>query len=963
MTIETCKAGCAQFGYDFAGVQNKNVCNCGNTAPSSRRMPHENCDNRCGGDNTQFCGSSGFMDVFDIKDFDAGETSSSASYKGCFQDTSNPRGLSSYVWSSDSMTKEACRSSCKELGPYTLAGVQNGNQCYCGNAWAAGKILPDSSCSTPCKGNTTTTCGGSMTSAVYNTTTAPDIRKTKPEGWAGCYPSSAFSLGFYGSSGMTNANCQASCATQGFAYSGVRSGTNCYCAQTLPEASKRSPGVLCNQPCAGNSSETCGAAYLVDATKVNAAAVPASGYLGCFGDVNKVNNLTYTSTYMTRDTCNRYCMARSYPFAMTTLGNRCWCGYNNPTQKTTDSQCSTACTGDNKATCGGNNIGSVFKLTGSNTPTKFDMNTTASDGYAGCYAEGKTKLATLSYSLTSNTQTSCQSTCKGLGKAVSGTENGRECYCADSLDEMSGGYRVADSECNTACAGDASAKCGGYARLSVRMTAGAAGASSSNGAEGNIGCYETGSAIGKAGYDTTFSSMSTDYCRRTCRLKGFPAATLMNGNRCLCGTSADVGASLPSTLCNSACSGNSTQTCGGPSQVAVYDTNGPGAMPPTMPVAGYSGCFINDNPSAFTYQTTSSANSLSWCSRLCSSMSYSTFGVSGIYCGCGNTVPTLLQTDAMCATKCPASTDMCGGSNRWSVFTSNKVSVTTPAVSSSTSSQASSSAARISTSSSIAVASSTRASTSAAAVSPSSASVTLRSSSVAASSATVSRTSSVAAASTVPVTSRSSSVPVGAPSSTVSRTSSVAATPTAATTLRASSAATRASSIPGGVALVTDSTTAAAPAQTTAPANTDPSNKGCFAANRNVMSSFEMKCSTLDPTMCKLLCRYKGFPYAAVTNGDTCLCGGNMNGLTSSTSCSAPCTGDSKLTCGGADAMQVFSTEDVSMPAMAASQDSGNASSAGDGSGAGMSIGRKRRTNLIRKIRRTGSGISGHAAH
>jgi hypothetical protein len=97
--------------------------------------------------------------------------------------------------------------------------------------------------------------------------------------------------------------------------------TDCYCSQTLPESSKRSPGVTCNTPCSGNSSESCGAAYLVDAYDTKTSALPSSGYLGCFADPGKVNNLTYTSTYMTRNTCDSYCQARSYPFAMTTQGS------------------------------------------------------------------------------------------------------------------------------------------------------------------------------------------------------------------------------------------------------------------------------------------------------------------------------------------------------------------------------------------------------------------------------------------------------------------------------------------------------------------------------------------------------------------------------------------------------------------------------------------------------------------
>jgi hypothetical protein len=54
---------------------------------------------------------------------------------------------------------------------------------------------------------------------------------------------------------------------------------------------------------------------------------------------------------------------------------------------------------------------------------------------------------------------------------------------------------------------------------------------------------------------------------------------------------------------------------------------------------------------------------------------------------------------------------------------------------------------------------------------------------------------------------------------------------------------------------VTDSTTATAASSTAAapnPTSSDPSNMGCYALDKKVMSAFEMSCSTLDPSMCKV---------------------------------------------------------------------------------------------------------------
>jgi hypothetical protein len=872
MNVETCKAGCVQFGYPYAGLQNKNTCSCG-SEPTSRRMPHENCNLACAGNSTQFCGSSGFLDVYNVTAMNSGDSSSStpSSYVGCYQDASNPRGLNSYTWTSDSMTTAMCRQGCLELGPYQLAATESGNACFCGNKWASGGILPESSCATACKGNSSAVCGGNWAASVYNTTNAPIAAASKAPGWQGCYPSGSFSAAFYSSPSMTSASCRASCSAQGYAYAATRSGTNCYCAQTLPASNTRNPGTNCNVACAGNKTETCGAAYLVDAYEVKSLGAPTSGYVGCFSDVSKINNVTYVSTYMTRDTCNQYCQARSFPFAMTTLGNRCWCGSNRPVQQRADSDCSTTCTGNNTLTCGGNNLGSVVSLAGANVSPAISL--AADDkGYVGCFAEGNPKLANLVVTVATNTPTSCQSTCKGLGYAVSGVEAGNQCYCTNALTPGSGGYRVADSECSTACSGDASLKCGGSNRLAVMTTANAAQAPTANGLEGNIGCYTTGNVIAKATYDVVFSPMTPEYCRRTCRNKGSPGAFLLNGNRCLCGSAADAGAVQPASVCSTPCSGNSSVSCGGSGQVSLYDTSGAGAQAPVLSQAGYVGCFINDNPSAFDFSTTSSSNTLQYCQRLCTSKGYPTFGTSGIYCNCGTKIPVMLQPEASCGTTCPGagSTDKCGGSSRFSVFTSNNSNnIVTPSASVASSTIASSSRpASSSAASSSAILSSTLARSSTVVTSVASGTATSRASSVApaTSSGTAIRTGTTSAFGTSNTAASATVRTSTAAGSSTIRTSVTAATGTATvrTTAATGTATARTSSVatgtgtktlPGNVALVTDSTTATAASSTAAapsPTSSDPSSMGCYALDKKVMSSFEMSCSTLDPSMCKV---------------------------------------------------------------------------------------------------------------
>lgn len=57
---------------------------------------------------------------------------------------------------------------------FVYAGLQFGEQCWCGNtldtAGGAGAVLPSSSCNSPCNGDTTTLCGGTWALSLYNRT-------------------------------------------------------------------------------------------------------------------------------------------------------------------------------------------------------------------------------------------------------------------------------------------------------------------------------------------------------------------------------------------------------------------------------------------------------------------------------------------------------------------------------------------------------------------------------------------------------------------------------------------------------------------------------------------------------------------------------------------------------------------------------------------------------------------------
>jgi hypothetical protein len=91
---------------------------------------------------------------------------------GCYKDQGDAtpgtsgRDLDGALFTSDSLTVEACTSYCKGRG-FAYAAVQYRTACFCGSSYGKFGAVPDSECSMKCPGNTKETCGGSWRNEVY----------------------------------------------------------------------------------------------------------------------------------------------------------------------------------------------------------------------------------------------------------------------------------------------------------------------------------------------------------------------------------------------------------------------------------------------------------------------------------------------------------------------------------------------------------------------------------------------------------------------------------------------------------------------------------------------------------------------------------------------------------------------------------------------------------------------------
>ena len=77
------------------------------------------------------------------------------------------------------MTIGKCKNYCFGKG-FSYAGVQNGNECYCGNEINPSAPKPSTECNKQCTGDRSQTCGGGCRMNVYKNTGKESLKnKTK----------------------------------------------------------------------------------------------------------------------------------------------------------------------------------------------------------------------------------------------------------------------------------------------------------------------------------------------------------------------------------------------------------------------------------------------------------------------------------------------------------------------------------------------------------------------------------------------------------------------------------------------------------------------------------------------------------------------------------------------------------------------------------------------------------------
>lgn len=419
-TITMCIAACAAGGYVFCGTQYNRECWAGPTIPTLQ-VDDGNCNYPCSGNINEICGGNGvgsgaggsYISLFaDSTQFDGNTTSPSAptggpyvnpgvngyTSIGCYTEGTNSRALPNGETMVNS-TVAVCVAAC-QASNYIYAGLEYGQECWCGNSFAAGAVpTAITDCSTPCKNNATEYCGAGQRLNVYELNSAISSSSSgaassstistslSSSSTAIVTPSSGLSTSTVtSSSSISSTSASSTSSNPSTSISSTSTSSSSAPTQTTPTTkststqltsttSKTSTSTTSNTSTQTSTSTSSSAATYtgppvasngnVNFTTYNCVAEPQAGRLLS----SQVDN---NGTAMTIEKCLAECWM--YNYAGVEYGRECWCGNTlnwagdagnqtpgkNLTDSPAGSDCGFVCPGNSSEYCGSGGKLSLF---------------------------------------------------------------------------------------------------------------------------------------------------------------------------------------------------------------------------------------------------------------------------------------------------------------------------------------------------------------------------------------------------------------------------------------------------------------------------------------------------------------------------------------------------------------------------------------------------------------------------
>ncbi|KAL5006137.1 hypothetical protein ScPMuIL_017295 [Solemya velum] len=164
MTVQACTGFCQSEGFQYAGLRASKECSCGNTYGRYGMVPPNDCwitsQNKCKGNVNEFCGSHWRNSIY------ATELVPHNLYIGCYSDSVYHDLDGDSYTDGQAMTPETCSNYCRSKGS-NVAGLQAGSECYCGSSFLTYKRANWDECDSPCTGNSSQQCGGTLHNSIY----------------------------------------------------------------------------------------------------------------------------------------------------------------------------------------------------------------------------------------------------------------------------------------------------------------------------------------------------------------------------------------------------------------------------------------------------------------------------------------------------------------------------------------------------------------------------------------------------------------------------------------------------------------------------------------------------------------------------------------------------------------------------------------------------------------------------
>ncbi|KAL0948997.1 hypothetical protein HGRIS_009096 [Hohenbuehelia grisea] len=174
---EACTAACDALGFTFAGTEFGSECHCGvGLTTGTANIPHTQCNMACTGNSSETCGAGDHMEAFQgpnpprAAQLPAGW--SAFADAPCARDSAARMFVDTFIAGpllAATNTPAACVDLCIQNG-FDKAGVEGGDECYCGTEFrSAPELIDQGECNQPCQGAPGIFCGGNFAIQLYLT--------------------------------------------------------------------------------------------------------------------------------------------------------------------------------------------------------------------------------------------------------------------------------------------------------------------------------------------------------------------------------------------------------------------------------------------------------------------------------------------------------------------------------------------------------------------------------------------------------------------------------------------------------------------------------------------------------------------------------------------------------------------------------------------------------------------------